>query len=537
MSTTANTEARVTVRIDGRDLQVAADATVLQAARLAGIEIPTLCYLEKCGPLNTCLVCMVKVGGKLVPACGTQVRPGMEVESETREVHTARRTALELLFADHVGDCLSPCNRLCPLGMNIPVMFRRIEEGRLAEATGVVRHSLALPAVLGRLCHHPCEQGCRRGSTGGAAAIRDLERHVADQDLASAEPCLPPRKVSTGKRVAVVGAGPAGLTAAFHLAREGHEVVVWDRQEKPGGSLRRLPDSGDGLEQALDGELAQLARLGIEFRQGVELGRDFTLDQLLEQSSAVLLALGEGKAHAAMMAGLAASGTGLAADGASCQTSRPGVFACGSVVKPVKHLVRAMAEGQDAAFCVDLFLAGEPVKKPVKPFSSIMGRLDDLEIEAMMRLSSGEPRTVPACGACEGFSHGEAHQESQRCLHCDCRSVGSCDLQLYAERYGADPARFRTSRPKFVQEIHPAGVIFEPGKCILCGICVRLTELAKEPLGLTFVGRGFDVRLAAPAGEAVAEGLRQTAEECVRCCPTGALAFAKEEMSPNPPSA
>ena len=103
------------VNIDGKVYEVAEGSTILEAAEAAHIRIPTLCYLEKCGPLNSCLVCMVKINGKVVPSCGTIAEPGMVVESETEEVHESRRTALELLFSDHVGDCLSPCHRLCPL--------------------------------------------------------------------------------------------------------------------------------------------------------------------------------------------------------------------------------------------------------------------------------------------------------------------------------------------------------------------------------------------------------------------------------------
>src|ERR1051326_2772860 len=170
------------ITIDGRTVEVSPGDSVLAAARKLGIDIPTLCYLEKCGPQNSCLVCLVKINGKLVPSCGTKATPGMSVESETAEVHEARRTALELLFSDHVGDCLSPCHRLCPLGMNIPLMLRQIEAGNLDEATRTVRDALPMPAVLGRLCHHPCEQGCRRGTWDDPAAIRDLERFVSDWD-------------------------------------------------------------------------------------------------------------------------------------------------------------------------------------------------------------------------------------------------------------------------------------------------------------------------------------------------------------------
>ena len=130
------------ITIDGRAVEVEPGDSVLAAARKLAIDIPTLCYLEKCGPLNSCQVCLVKMNGKLVPSCGTKATPGMVIESETEEVHEARRTALELLFSDHVGDCLSPCHRLCPLQLNIPVMLRHIEAGRMQDATLLVRQSL-----------------------------------------------------------------------------------------------------------------------------------------------------------------------------------------------------------------------------------------------------------------------------------------------------------------------------------------------------------------------------------------------------------
>jgi NADH dehydrogenase/NADH:ubiquinone oxidoreductase subunit G len=96
-------------------------------------------------------------------------------------------------------------------------------------------------------------------------------------------------------------------------------------------------------------------------------------------------------------------------------------------------------------------------------------------------------------------------------------------LQTYAQIYGANASRFRQQRRKFEQQGRPGGVIFEPGKCILCGICVKLTELAAEPLGLAFIGRGFDVRVGVPFDRAIAEGLQKVADECVQHCPTGAL--------------
>jgi ferredoxin len=540
----------IAITIDNRPVTVAPGETVLAAARSLGIDIPTLCYLEKCGPLNSCLVCLVKINGRLVPSCGTQVQPEMVVESESEEVHEARKTALELLFSDHVGDCLSPCHRLCPLGLNVPAMLRQIEAGNLDEALVTVRSALPLAGVLGRLCHHPCEQGCRRGNWDDPAAIREMERFLTDWETkgvsvqvecverVSSPPEGEPRSAqsqiehgkrqvpgpaSSGKRVVIIGSGPAGLAAAYYLNRRGQMVTVVDRNAEAGGSLRGV--SGDALPRAvLAAELAELARLGIEFKLGVELGEDVRVDGLARGFDAILVAIGEIGPDEQSKLSLPLGGGFLKVDPNSCQTGVSKVFAAGAAVKPVKQLVRAMSDGRAAAECIHLYLEGKPVRRPEKAFSSVMGRLEPAELRQFLA-TSNTGGSVSPCDRCAGWSRQEAATESARCLHCDCRSSGNCLLQHYAQVYGADANRFRTERRTFEQQLQPGGVIFEPGKCILCGICVKLTELAREPLGLTFIGRGFDVRIGAPLNHTVEEGLQKVAEECVRHCPTGALVF------------
>jgi len=513
----------VTITVDGRPVEVQPGESVLTAARKLAIDIPTLCYLEKCGPLNTCQVCLVKLNGKLVPSCGTKVTPGMVVESETEEVHEARRTALELLFSDHVGDCLSPCHRLCPLMLNIPQMLRHIEAKRLDDAIATVRQALPLAGVLGRLCHHPCEQGCRRGNWDSPAAIRDMERFVTDQDFKQTTPQVPLCKAATDKRVVIVGAGPAGLAAAYYLSLEGHRVTVADRHARAGGMLR------DVAENQLPGavlaaEITLLGRLGVAFKLEVELGQQVTVEGLERGFDAVLVTVGElGPSDGAKL-GLPLAGNSIKADPNTCQTPREKVFAAGSAVRPQKQLVKAMAEGRAAAECVHRFLSGQVARRPEKPFSSSMGRLDPGELKSFLR-SAHSGGGVSPCDRCAGHTRQEAVLESSRCLHCDCRSSGNCVLQHYAQTYGANASRFRADRREFKQQLQPGGIIFEPGKCILCGICVKLTEMAAEPLGLAFVGRGFDVKVSAPFGREVEAGLQMVAEECVKHCPTGALVF------------
>jgi ferredoxin len=525
------------ITIDGQQVEVQPGQSVLEAARQIGLDIPTLCHLEKCGPLNTCMVCLVKVvvngRGRLVPACATKAVAGMVIECESEEVHQARRTALELLFSDHVGDCLSPCHRLCPLELNIPVMIRQIEAGRLEEANRTVRDALPLAAVLGRLCHHPCEQGCRRGNWDSPAAIRDMERFVTDQfprSLDSSQPlCLPP----SGRGVVIVGAGPAGLAAAYQLARKGYHVTVVDRRSRAGGTLRDLPET-ELPASVLDAEIDVLAGMGIEFKSGIELGRQVTLEGLMRGFEVILLTVGELAEGEGETLGLPLAGAGLRANPNTCQTIKPNVFAAGAAVKPVKQLVRAMSEGRAAAECMHRFLAGQPVRRPEKAFSSVIGRLAPGELREFLRNAAPSGR-VSACDRCAGLTRQEAATEASRCLHCDCTSSGQCALQHYARVYGADANRFKSERRQFEQQHQPGGVVFEPGKCILCGICVRLAELAREPLGLTFIGRGFGVRIAAPFHHQIDEGLRGVAEECVKHCPTGALAFSDKAQPAVPP--
>jgi len=523
--------ANFAITIDGHSVPVAPGESVLSAARKFGVDIPTLCHLEKCGPLNTCQVCLVKINGKLVPSCGTKVAPGLVVESDTTEVHDARRTALELLFSDHVGDCLSPCHRLCPLQLNVPVMLRHIQAGRLYEATVTVRQALPLPAVLGRLCHHPCEQGCRRNSLDDPAAIREMERFVADHDLKSAVPHVPPCKPSSGKSVAIIGAGPAGLAAAYFLAQKGHTITVADRRDKPGGTLRTNATEAELPRAILDAELSQLERLGIRFKTGVELGLDLTLEGLCRGFDAVLLTVGEISPREIYNLGVTLGPSGIKTDPNTGWTSAQNVFAAGSAVKPIKQLVKAMSEGRAVAECVHRHLSSVMPRRPEKEFSSVMGRLDPGELREFLRGANNIGKVTP-CDRCMGHNRVEAAAESSRCLHCDCRSSGNCVLQHWAQVYGADANRFRSERKKFEQHLQPGGIIFEPGKCILCGICVKLTEMAAEPLGLTLIGRGFDVKVSVPFNQAIEEGLQNVAAECVEQCPTGALVFQPKETCP-----
>ena len=514
--------------IDNREVEVPEGATILDAAGKLGIDIPTMCFMKGFRPSTSCMVCVVKIEGRavLLPACGTLAEEGMRVESDCEQVHQARKTALELLLSDHVGDCLGPCHMICPAQMNIPLMIRRIAAGKLRDAIETVKKDIALPAVLGRICPKPCERGCRRAAIDEAVSICLLKRYVADADLESARPYSPACKPKQGKRVAIVGAGPAGLAAAYYLQQAGFGCTVFDDHEQPGGMLRYGVSEEDLPRDVLDKEIAQIEKLGFTFKGKTRIDDSASLEKLRKDFDAVFIAFGAMDAGDVESMGLKTSAKGVAVGAKTYQTNMPGVFAGGDAVRKRKLAVRAVADGKEAAESISQYLSGGEVTGPDKPFNTRIGKIQDGEKERFAECASDDSRvTVSRKG--EGFTDEQARQEAARCLHCDCRKADSCKLRQYARDYGARPNRYKSERRLFVQQTQHPKLIYEPGKCIDCGLCVQIATKAGEELGLTFIGRGFDVRVAVPFERSIADGLKQSAAECVAACPTGALAFTE----------
>ena len=507
--------------IDNQEIAVDAGVTILQAARQLGIEIPTLCYLEGHDSEAGCMVCAVKLApsGQLVPACAVAAADGMVVESQGAELDRARRMALELLLSDHLGDCLSPCQRICPAGMAVPVMLRQVRADQWQQAVVTVKRDLALPAILGRVCHAPCENGCRRRSQDEAVAIRLVERRVADYDLASEAPYQPDCAPATGKKVAVVGAGPTGLTAAYHLLQEGHACTVFDQREVAGGSLSERFDEDRLPRQVIAAEAARIESLGTEFSLGAAIGGAASLEQLRETFDAVVLAVG---AIADEAFGLPTTAKGIEADAAG-PTGTAGVFAAGNAVRRDDRVVPSAAAGKRVAQAIHQFLSGVPVEVASRPFSCQIGRLREGEMAAFMGGASEAERVAPGAGEGAGFEPDEAAEEAARCVHCDCEAADDCRLRQVAADLGARPRRFHAERRRYERSDDHPFVKFEPGKCVHCGHCVTIAEEFREALGMTFVGRGFNVRVGVPFDEPLSAGLAQAAAASVEACPTSAL--------------
>jgi NADH-quinone oxidoreductase subunit F len=186
----------------------------------------------------------------------------------------------------------SPCQNACPADVDVPRYINLIKQKRYQEAVKLIKEKNPFPAVCGRVCTHPCEGKCRRAQLDQAVAICQLKRVAADYELENPIPVEKP-EVQKGTKVAIVGAGPAGLTAAYYLAQMGHDVTVFEALPKPGGMLLvgipeyRLP------KDILEAEINYIERMGVKIRTGVKVGKDVTVDDLKADGyKAILMTVG-----------------------------------------------------------------------------------------------------------------------------------------------------------------------------------------------------------------------------------------------------
>jgi NADPH-dependent glutamate synthase beta subunit-like oxidoreductase/formate hydrogenlyase subunit 6/NADH:ubiquinone oxidoreductase subunit I/ferredoxin len=291
----------ITIEVDGRQLTGRAGQTILEVCRDNGIEIPTLCYEPKLPGFGACRMCVVEVDGEDQPpiSCSRDAEAAMVVRTQTQRIRQLRKTNLELIFSDHNAYCLPPCQNKCPSHIDIPGFLKANTEGDFVESTRIFKRTIPFPSILGRVCPAPCEEHCRRDEVDEAIAIRDSHRYAGDQvlkALAKGHKAPVPFEIqpSSGKRVAVIGSGPAGGAAAYYLAIAGHEVTVYERDPAPGGMLRYgIPQYRLPKVEVLEGEYASLTDLGIRLVCDQELGRDFSLDDLQNQGfDAVCVAIG-----------------------------------------------------------------------------------------------------------------------------------------------------------------------------------------------------------------------------------------------------
>jgi formate dehydrogenase major subunit len=288
---------RVTVTVDGRPLEVEAGITILQALLQEGIAVPALCNDVRLDRSNgNCGLCVVDVGGDEVKACITPMREGMVIATHSPAIDAYRKVRVEQLLGDHNADCLPPCQQACPARIDIQRYLALVADGNLTAALRVIKDNNPFPSACGRVCPHPCELACRRNLVDQPVAINAVKRFAADRNLFASDPWAATPAPPTGKRIAVVGAGPSGLSAAYYLALAGHGVTVFDQRSKPGGMMRygipeyRLPKA------TLDAEIKAITDLGVRLHCGKALGTHIRLEDLHADFDAVYLAIGSWRA-------------------------------------------------------------------------------------------------------------------------------------------------------------------------------------------------------------------------------------------------
>jgi formate dehydrogenase major subunit len=687
----------INLTIDGKKVTVPEGTTILKAAAQLGITIPTLCFRDGLKPFTSCFLCVVDLEGRPNPvtSCATMVAEGMVVNTQSQRIRETRKMCLELLLSDHCGDCMAPCSLTCPAGCQIQDFIRELKMGHEAVAIRVIKQALPIPASLGRICPRPCEAQCRRVRVEEPLAVCWLHRFAADKDAGGGSIYCPEPGKSTGKKVAVVGAGPAGMAAAYFLRQMGHGVTVFEAEQEMGGMMRwgipayRLP------REELKHEFEAIVKMGVEMRYGKRLGKDFALADLRkEKFGAIFVAVGSpfssgmrvkgenlpgvwggteflgrvahgekvevGK-HVVVVGGgntaidavrtsrrlgakvtllyrrtraempalpieiheaeregtefrflaapmevtqkngrlamrcqqmklgepgpdgrrkpvpvegetfdleadtiIAAIGQKIEADvfkkeglpldkwesamvvnSRTMQTSIPDVFAGGDLVArdDQRIAVWAVGSGHLAAISIDQYLRGEAVTGRSSTLNVTMGTdVNEIDVLRFAGIDKAARTTMPELEPREritsfrevelGLTPEMMRTEASRCLACGCGAADDCKVRQYAFEYGADLNRFVGARRNYgVDTSHPE-IIYEPGKCILCGICVNMFRDDKTHEVFGFANRGFATRIKPYVREPVNPADSEAIKKCVEACPTGALVLRSELATP-----
>jgi len=283
------------ITINGMEITAHEGITILKAAEQAGVYIPTLCQVRGKNAENPCGICIVELEGSDQPvrSCDTLIREGMQIHTESDRVEKLRAEKLAFLAQTHFGDCKAPCNLTCPGQINVQGYIAHVAKGQYEEGLRLVMERNPFPFSVGRVCPRFCETKCRRVLVEEPIAINHLKRFLADWCMNHNIDLRIPNEPPTGKKVAVIGGGPSGMTGAYFLARKGHDVTVFEAAPELGGMLRYGFPEFKIPKAVLDYEINTLLKQGIRAETGKKWGVDYTLQDLKDKGfDAILIAIG-----------------------------------------------------------------------------------------------------------------------------------------------------------------------------------------------------------------------------------------------------
>jgi ferredoxin len=311
--------------------------------------------------------------------------------------------------------------------------------------------------------------------------------------------------------------------------------VIGDLYEKspaPGGTLRSSISDDVLPKNIIDLEVEIIRSLGASFYFNTLITREVYNSQIREKYDAAIVATGDIATDNYLAEIISVAKSGYQVNEKDLSSSSPGIFVCGSAIRANKMEVRSVAQGKTAADSVHKYLQHEQFEKPGRMFNSRFEKLLPEEYGEYLKESISTARLNPAGGYLPGFSADEAVKEAMRCLHCDCRKKDNCLLRTHSQEYNIDRKRYLVSERRLMtKQMQHHLIVFEPEKCIKCGLCVEISAREGEKYGLAFEGRGFDAVVNTPLGVAFNEGLSHSAKKCVTACPTGALSFRNDNYN------
>lgn len=514
------------IKINQRTITVTEGETILSVARREGIYIPTMCWIEELRPSTSCMLCLVKDinKGKLVTSCSALVEEGMDIVTDNDEIQDMRKSALELLLSEHYGDCEAPCQRSCPAEMNIPLMNRLIASNRLQEAMQRVTETIALPGILGYICPAPCEKICRRKDIDQPLAICMLKRFVAEESYQS-EPSIQRIILKNyTQKVAIIGAGPAGLAAAYYLAQQGFTCDVYDNNELAGGKMRTHITEEKLPRAILDQEIDSIASLGVKFYQQQDITTKDIAGHLSVDYDFILIATGPENTIDTELFEL--TGCSEIKELTIYKSGQAHIFIPRQIPTKSKMAVRAAALGRKAGEWIREFVDTQKLSPKSRDFNSTYKRIAEAEQHEFLKEALNHKGAENTDNWLKTFDIDEAMREAARCLHCDCRKKDDCVLREMSTSHKASQRTYTLDKSEQVSKnTDHKLIVFERLKCIKCGICIQTAEQTGDLTGFAFQGRGFDVQITIPIAKNIQLLSDHTCLKCAENCPTGAIAL------------